>query len=212
MSVLATDDFNRGDNADLGANWTPNFNSFKIVSNVAEPNSVSGNVERYSGLTWPNDQYSQAALTGTLSTTDDEGCGPGVRCSTASANTLYLAQADTNGSGHARVYKVVDGSYTNLLNATQAWSVNDVYYLEIQGTTLIQKRNGTQIGSSATDSAIAAGAAGVWGVQARGTLDNWEGGDFAAGSSSCTPTVGNQVLTGIAPSRVLGTILEPVTP
>ena len=34
----------------------------------------------------------------------------------------------------------------------------------------------------------------------------------AAGDSTCTPTVGTQVLTGIAPSRVLGTILEPVTP
>ena len=64
MAVLVLDDFNRADNADLGASWTAITGEgvFEIVSNAIAPTSLSSDSGEKitAGLRWPDDQYAQA--------------------------------------------------------------------------------------------------------------------------------------------------------
>jgi hypothetical protein len=52
MGVLATDDFNRADNADLGVNWTPVDGSFQIISNQAITASLDADAIASRGVSW----------------------------------------------------------------------------------------------------------------------------------------------------------------
>lgn len=192
MSVLATDNFNRANAANLGANWTVITNAFAIASNEAQAASGAAPHENYyNAVTWPNDQYSQVVVGTVVETTVDKGVGPAVRI-TAGGDLYFLA-----GGGDARVYKRIGGTYTQLGTTGAAVATGDVLYLEVQGTTLIAKKNGSSIcGSPITDSALSAGNAGMWGYSDAAVLaraDNWEGGDFAGGAAalSIAPIIQN---------------------
>lgn len=181
MTVLATDNFNRANAANLGANWsipTADANAIPISGNEAANGTFPG-VEYYSAVAWPNDQYAQVVHK-TVSTTTDSGMGPAVRV-TAGGN-LYLLQGTTV---ETRVYKRVSGVYTQLGTDGPAMATNDVAYIEVQGTTIIAKKNGTNIcGSPITDSAIATGNAGLWTTNIANSVDDWEGGDFVGGGAA----------------------------
>lgn len=183
----ATDNFNRADSSDLGTNWSVQTGegAWKIVSNQAEPSSLEGDaVENYNAITFANDQYSEATIKA-LTAAAGLGRGPGVacRCST-SAHTYYRSIATTTVSGdNHELLKVVAGSYTSLATADADFAINDVMRIEAQGTTIRTKKNGTtQI--SVTDSSIASGRGGVgYSSSAESAqLDDWAGGDLAAGS------------------------------
>lgn len=189
MSVLATDGF-AGTGADLGANWTPvtGHSSWQRVSDAAAPSSLSSDcTERYSGISWPNDQYAQAKITAISGgDANDKGVGIALRCASG-ANTMYRFVGNANGAGNdSRVAKYVGGTYTSLsaFSVSPDWAVNDIIYAEIQGTTWIVKKNGTQV-ATGTDSAIASGDAGVdySSTITDADLDDWEGGDFAAATT-----------------------------
>jgi len=182
MSTLATDPFTRGNAANLGANWTIQTTkiAIPIVSNAAsltEP--VNDGAEAYTAIAWPNDQYSQANLT-----SGSQGSpGVAVRLQTG-ANTVYWVSIDHEATLNAAVLKFVTGSATALSNITNAYTDGDLFRLEVQGSTLVVKQNGTTVGGlGASDSAITSGNAGLY-YNAAGagattsTWDYWEGGDF----------------------------------
>lgn len=128
---MATDDFNRADNADLGVNWDVQTGetAFKIVSNRALPTAISSDAsERYVGVAFANDQSSQATLAagaGGLGSTVGEGIGVLVR-SSASARTFYRTVVSTAGS---EIAKFVAGTYTQLTTNGTAWAATDVVFL-----------------------------------------------------------------------------------
>lgn len=184
MAVLASDNFNRADNADLGASWdvlTGN-NAFSIVANAVSPANVGDDsAESNNSVTWPNDQYSQVVLiTSGYSGGANDGVGVGValRCATG-ARTFYRIVAAGAISNGTELAKFVAGSYTSLGNSSQAWVTTNILYGEAVGTTIKVKRNGTDI-ISVTDSAITSGRPGLShsGPSAAAVLDDWEGGDL----------------------------------
>lgn len=210
MAVLATDDFNRADNADVGANWTvsTSFTRWGIVTNAAAPSDLASDcAERYSGATWPDDQYSSAvikAVTGAGAGVD-RGGGVSVRNST-SAQTVYLGICQVSSSNpDCAILKIVTGTFTQLGSANGDFVATDTIYLEVQGTTLkLRKGSGGADLISVTDGAIASGQAGV-GYSSTITdfdLESWEGGDFAAaGTAAVTGTAGDgateaEIVTG----------------
>jgi hypothetical protein len=97
--------------------------------------------------------------------------------------TCYRLIGDHAASVNFSIDKFVSGTFTNLGTRTQAFSDGDLVYLEVQGTTLVAKVAGSQLGASITDSAIASGKAGISfsSTETSASLDDWEGGDFAAG-------------------------------
>lgn len=181
MSTLASDDFNRANTATLGANWTPQNASnrfWQVSSNTAIPNSYANDTgEWYSGITWPNDQWSQCTCN--VGSTASAGVGPAVRHN--AATTRYRLVASTAGSNNFELGKEVSGSFTLIWDRTSAFTSGNTVRLEAQGTTLRAFNNGVQIGANSTDSSIASGPAGIIysSTDSGSSVDNWSGGDFS---------------------------------
>ena len=197
MAVLATDDINRANSADLGANWTPvgSTSALSISSNAILANGSGDSGEVYVGITWPNNQYAQCKLT-TLTASKYNG-GPIVRGLT-SAQTMYCFYSTQDGSAAtAEAFAVSAGSWTSLGTRTANFANGDIAYLEVQGSgtnTLKMKKNGVQVGADFTDSSIPSGNAGVLGGfdVPNTVIDDFEGGDFSGGGSIQPPRTMHQ--------------------
>ena len=138
-------------------------------------NKVSGSVEAMGVITtWSGsttDQYAQV----TLDTVGVDGTGPTVRSN--AVYTCYLLVCKLSGND-TKIFRVVGGTYTQLSAADVAWATGDVAYLEIQGSQLLVKRNGsTQSALTVTDgSPIVSGKPGANAVT--DTISAWAAGDF----------------------------------
>lgn len=180
MSTLATDSFTG--TGSLGANWTDIDAGWARVTDVASVTFGGGSSvfsARYTGVSFPNDQWAQIQV-GTGAGTTDEGVGPIVRAT--SGGDVYLLQGNTT---ETRIYKRISGTFTQLGTDGPAVGTGDLLYLEIQGTNLVANKNGSNIcGSPISDTDIAAGSAGIWGSATSGTitLDNFTAGDFVSTS------------------------------
>jgi len=200
MAVLATDDFDRADNADLGANWTPlsdgnnGGDNFAIVSNAAKSPDAVDSCEAYTGITWPDDQWSEVTLSATLANGQGAGSGPAVRC--AAPGTITQYRFIGNGSGWELGYFVTGSHTTIATDTTPTFTAGDRLYLEVQGTTLIAKKNttngsgGTQVTTAQTtgNGNIATGRAGIAHSSGDVTtaIASWQAGDFAAAGGPVT--------------------------
>lgn len=137
--------------------------------------------------TYNNDQYAQA-LARTCAAASVNFVSVVVRCST-SARTYYCAGVfgTLGGSVTYEIFKRVGGTKTTLgSTGTTTVNANDLIRLEISGTTLTFKVNGSTI-TTRTDSGIASGQAGFFmfadtGAQSDATLDDWQGDNLSAAS------------------------------
>jgi hypothetical protein len=188
---VATDNFNRADNADLGTNWTPptGVTGWSISGNQAlEDSGGAFCAEYWNAVSFANDQYSQAIVDGvTLESVVNNGAGVAVRIATG-ANTMYRAYLNSNASGEIQLTKHVAGVVTELAQYTAgaAPALLDGIRLEVRGTTLKvyhSSAGGAYVERISTDdSSIASGSAGIAG-KANSNLnlvDNWDGGDLSA--------------------------------
>ncbi len=183
MTILATDNFNRANADPIGNPWTSagDGGQFKIVSNAATPNALGSDCSAFENtVTWPNDQYSQAKVT--VTGTDGGGRGIGVGVRMATNRNYYRLAIDHASSNNVRLNKKVNGTSTQIWLRTVTLVDGDTLYLEVQGTTLIAKLNGVEIGASATDSSLSSGAAGICysSTATSASEDDWEGGDFSS--------------------------------
>lgn len=187
MTTLATDPFTGTNGAGLGANWTAiaiDATTITIQGNQASGNnsgSVGSASSYYSAVSFPNDQWAQATIGATVVATTDLGAGPVVRAGTGL--DMILLQGNTV---ETRVYKHVSGAYTQLGSDGPAITTGDILYLEVQGSTVISKKNGTSIcGSPISGGTLpASGKAAIWltcsaTIDAR--LDDFSAGDFLSG-------------------------------
>jgi hypothetical protein len=200
-ATLATDNFTRADENPLsgGGNWSAlagTWTSMEVLSNVAVSSMASScSAAFYSGRTWPANQWSQETWS-SLSTNGS-----------VAAYALVMVRAGTDGvtnSGYLLtagmplgtdqnwyLQKVGSGGGAGTLamkdmTATPL-AVGDTLYLEIQGSTLVAKRNGVVVsGLTATDSTFTTGAPGI-GVCAATSISEsamsaWAGGNFPSSS------------------------------
>lgn len=173
MTVLATDNFDRANGADLGALWdvvpsTIPLLAFAILSNTAQaPGDPCA--EMYNGVVWPADQYSQIEIITQTVVGDRIGC-----CVRASSGNLYLGGSNTSNVG---MEKIVANSFSDIGSTGAAAALNDTLRLEAQGTAIRVYKNGV-LHISTTDSSHATGSAGVFGSAGdiNPQLDDWEGG------------------------------------
>jgi len=89
------------------------------------------------------------------------------------------------GAGNSKLQKDVNGSFTDLLTGLTAVN-GDVLYIEAVGTTIKVKVNGVQVGTDATDSAIATGACGMWSWDTGTNMDDFLADNIGGGAA---PTV-----------------------
>jgi hypothetical protein len=187
---MATDDFNRADSTDLGANWSvpTGLGALQIVSNRVRGQSTSVlNGELYAG-TFANDQYAQVVLK-TVSADAFNGCGPAVRMTAGGDGYVVLANA---GAG-LRLLEWAGGAYAGSLGSYGGASaaVNDVIRIEAEGTAIRVYQNGN-LRISTTDATIASGSPGAVceeSTLAEAEFDDWDGGNlFAAAISAVVLT------------------------
>lgn len=186
MGELATDSFTRADLGTLGANWTKlsGFSDLRITSNACKASVSSPDcVDAYTGAgAVAVDQYAQC----TYNAVPDGG--PIVRANTVS--TFYLV--DASWITDTIVYKCITGTFTSINNVSFALPMpGDTVYLEVRGTTILSKQNGTTR-HNFTDSAINGSTVGgpYPGLHASGTSivhDNFAMGNFAAAGGGILP-------------------------
>jgi len=203
-----TDDFNRANGA-LGSNWESN-NTAPGATNTIASNKVgtqTGSARAFSQvkssiLAAASDQYSQISVA-----TYDSGdqFGVSVRGSApSSAENCYFFWND--GGGNWLLRKVVAGSISLLATQAQTGgaavpSPPFTMRLEVSGTTLTGKINGTTVITAAAGSDFSGGRPGfVTYYTNTTTLDNFDGGDLSTpvtaidGTGSATATAATATL------------------
>ena len=158
-SFSVTDDFNRADGG-LGSNWTTRSGSPAIVSNEVSTTSNTDQWAVYSGAAFAADQYAQVTISGS-------GAGsaryPGlmVRASTSGNMNCYFWNSNLDGNNG--IAKFVDNVYSALTSTPAAsdtsWTGGDVARLEVVGTTINLRKNGTIV-ATVTDSTHTSGYPG----------------------------------------------------
>ncbi len=151
----------------------------EIQSNQAQA-SASGTIgaDWYTSETFDNNQYATATI---KAVTSGVYIGVAVRCSgTDNAGTLtgYLFYSDSADGCY--IDEISNGAYVaTIAGPGTVFSVNDVVRLEINGSSLTAKVNGTAR-LTATDASITTGRPGIaaYGTGAS-ALDDWEGGNLS---------------------------------
>ncbi len=125
--------------------------------------------------TFTDNQYAQITLSKLASSSSVGVC---VRANNAGTGYILVA-----ASNIYYLIKRVSYSYVELKSASGTFNVNDILRLEVSGTTLTCKQNGTAFWT-ATDSAITGGNPGVADMSFNASDfsagDSWEGGDLVA--------------------------------
>lgn len=193
-----TDNFNRADNASLGASW---YSEFGIVSNKASVASGGWNRSYYNTDVGSADMFVQADVT--LNNTFEEA---GLIGRAQSDSDYYKMKIDRGSGGTVYIYKTVGYGDTQLASGTITISTGVAYTLrfEIEGTALRAYVNGSLVVST-TDSTFAGGTGsqkggiGGTGSLSPSTFDNFSTGDYA----STTPKTDTESGTGTDAMSVL---------
>lgn len=185
-----SDNFDRADNVDLGASWTPIVGSCKIVSKAGAVNAgVRGaggtgyHWEAWTADSWESHQSSQVTLRAGF-----VDCGPIVHGKDDGGADGYMAMAHhTLGM---RIYRRDNGGFTLLSDIGGTLSAGDTVKLEYNAGTLTYYKNGVSQGT-ASDSTYGAngGSAGIYATDqsndtaATPEIDDWIGqGEVPSGS------------------------------
>ncbi len=208
-----SDDFNRADSADLGANWTPLAvgTDAQIVSQRVRPTAGTGVGYELATVSLGNDHFARL----TIATYTGPGVGRiGVMIRVADTNNRYIVFAHKNAGGLSTdLFKLVAGVYSSLASeGATTWAAGDTIELRASGTALVVLRNGATL-LSTVDGDFSSGSVGLVLDDAVSAADT-EAESFVAGDTvtTITATGGSQLLTGVAPIPRRGSIIIPVTP
>ena len=181
-STILSDNFNRADAANLGANWDvyTSFQTPQVVTNTCRALSAGVNAASgwSAGPALNNNQYAKAQIASWVDS--DSHVGVICRGSIGANNNFYLLIA--RRQGNTQLYRVDAGVLNPLaFVANPGWAVNDTVELEVIGTTLTAFRNGSSISLTSSDGIYASGRAGIW-VNSNVSInnvyaDNWEAGN-----------------------------------
>lgn len=179
---MATDDFNRANAGNLGANWTANTHEsavdFQIISNAASCNGGSDSSAIYNAAAFANDQFSEVTYLTTQHSGAGSGYGPSCR-EIVAAQTLVRAIGNLDGFD---LQEVVNGSFAPLTSGSgTTFTAGDTFRLETSGSSWRLLKNGVQFatGSGLT---LTSGSAGVCysSTDTSGGITAWAGGDLGA--------------------------------
>ena len=160
-TLVAADNFDRADNLNLGAAWDPytGENALQLVGNSVRASGIGGdNVESYNAVPLPNNQWSQATLTGWNGTVY-HNAHVSVRLSPNLATlTGYVGRVGSNNK--ASIGKWTAGVFSVLASVPYTPGVGDILRMEAEGTTLRFFVNNV-LRVSTTDASYASGRPGL---------------------------------------------------
>lgn len=190
--VLATDNFNRADEAPLASPWASITSEaqMNLTSNVVvNPATANDAQRRYTGVTFANDQY----ILGNLSITGENftgaGVGFGLRANTGGTRSYYRFVICNGASNNIEV-AIFNTGYTLIGNATRSFSNGDKFEFRAVSSTLSIWHNDALV-TSFTNATLSSGqvSVGYSGSSASIThsIDNVEMGNIIADGSSFRP-------------------------
>lgn len=176
----ATDAFASG--SALNSCWTVQTGSFAVGSGIVTvTNSSEGSMARRNGTceTFTANQYSQMVISQNLASSQ-KYLSVGVRM-TGSGGTAsgYLLQTD---GSDVSILEITNGSEATLATCVDSFAVGNTMRLEITGTTLVAKKNGTAMSNctSVSDASFASGNPGIGGYSISGATASPGGDDWQA--------------------------------
>jgi hypothetical protein len=177
---MATDDFDRADNANLGADWDPvsGLGSLRITSNQClVATALTDSAELNNTESWPNDQFSQVTIVTGGPSGAGEGPGPAIRIASGSADFYFVMCNGTN----IELWDYDAGSAASIIVDTGGVSAGAEARIEGEGTALrVYEDDVERI--STTDSTHSSGSVGLFAIIVSGTansaMDDWFGGDL----------------------------------
>jgi hypothetical protein len=191
MALPATEAFT-GTGA-LSGSWTLQKNSVTCATNEGKGGTAGDdNFALWTADTFNNDQYSQVAVGSTYGTDYIELPVRG-----SGTNNDYLLY--WNSTGHITISKYVSGTQTDLQDTLGSGATGDVIKIECTGTSIKAYKNGTQIGTTVTDSSLTSGSAGCGAYGTGSRFDNWEGGNVGGGGGGDPAAKGFRSLLGVGP-------------
>ena len=174
-----SDDFNRADSTDLGANWVEvSTTDWAIVSNRLSPGAAGGTiVVRAATAMASSDHYAQVTIAATTSASQ------GVWC--RGDSTLANGYLWRNNGSNWTLFKVVAGSFTAIGSAfVAAAAPGDVAKIQAVGSTIKGYVNGIER-ASVTDTAVTSGTS--VGIRSDSTsalrYDDFSAADVVAGAT-----------------------------
>ena len=185
MTILASDNFTRANNTDLGAAWDVTVGDeatgFQIVSNLAIQETTNDTSESNNSAAWPADQYSSTTYGTAPATGLGAGVGPMCRCAVTS-NTYYRLICSLSGY---EISRFNSGTFTSLASGGTTHTAADTATLEVRtnGTNCdwVLKKNGAQFASGTDTTPLASGRAGIaYSSTSTASIAAWEGGDFVS--------------------------------
>jgi hypothetical protein len=182
-TTTVSDDFNRANAANLGANWTELVNGYTLASNAAQTNTAGADLARFDQDVASDDHYAEADVIAHSSTNPQ----PGVAARfSASAQTFYQAenrQATTKDQG---IRKFISGSSTYIANSdTLVQAPTYTLRSQCDGSTISCILDGV-VRAQATDTAITGNLRGglrTYGGTSGTRFDDFEVTDLIASTN-----------------------------
>ncbi len=153
------------------SSWATVVGNFAINTNAVYSNSADADtLARWGAGSFNANQFAEITI---KAVTSGAGIGVAVRIN---GNNAYSAYTDSQAS---KIYEWTNGS-ANLLYTGAAYTVNDVLRLEVTGTSITLKKNGTTL-TTVTDSSISTGSPGLSGFSNNSLTrgDDWTAGSFS---------------------------------
>jgi hypothetical protein len=198
-----TDDFNRANSTDLGANWVEVSGDWSIVSNQLSPGAAGGTIIlRATGAMASSDHFAQVTIAATTSASQGVWCRGNSNISQG-----YLLR--NNGTSWD-LFSVVGASFVVIGTYTAAAAPGDVAKIQAVGSLIKGFINGIER-ISVTNTAVTAGTSVGIRSDSAGAVkyDNFSAGDVTAGATlgTASSTETAQPLTG-AKADTLNTATE----
>jgi len=184
--LIASDTFNRADNADLGGSWDPvGGSAWQIVSNAIRGTGATPSyANEIHTAVLPDRQWAQAIVK-TITGTADLYTGLELRKqSGADSGYVFLAKRGTVAGDGSVISKRTAGASVNLASESSTiWAAGDVLRAEADGSTLRLYRNDVLV-LSVVDETYASGSGGVWEYLDGGAIGNMELDEYSSGGFS----------------------------
>jgi hypothetical protein len=224
-TIIVNDNFNRADNADVGASWDAGYtgqNAAKIQGNEVLGTVQAAQSSETNSAAVGNDQSGTITLSEwSYARANARVVGVLLR---VPAPPTYTGYTCTGGAGwdvvgsHTRIKKMSVGTLASE-DGTVPWTIGDTLTCSVRGTTITAYRNGTPV-LTATDSANTSGRVGFLLASDDATLasialDNFVGSTlgttvagyqiFSCVGVGCTPTTLTGLTTSATTSYVVAT-------
>lgn len=182
--VVAVDDFNRADNADLGAAWDPYdaTDHLRITTNEVHGTSASTAdilLEAHTA-TLANDQWAEATLSALGANYSEAGVA--IRMATPSTRTYYTTTpVHDGGDADWYIQEITAGAGATLVGpVTIAFAANDVVLLMGRLSVLTLYVNGVER-LQVSDTTLTGGRAGL-GIYSTVTIGDTRWNNFSCGN------------------------------